>query len=279
LTQMISKEIMPLVSVVVPTYNVERYIDECFQSIFGQTYKNIEVIVVHTVSPDETYRILHKYLHRVKLVKTESRLPISRIRNLGVRQAEGDYIAFCDADDCWHPEKIRCQIETHLSNYGVGLTYTDLIRISETGQEIGRLSGHEWNFKKFLRRRFIAFSSVMVKTKLIKEAGLFDEKILAEDFDLLIRLSRVTNFKRVAGFYTYYRITPGSLSRCLSRPQHHLVVASVFAKHHMTKLRIKCYLRYILVYFLLTAINHLRRFVPHDIEARFKKIKIFKPKH
>jgi len=277
-----SKEDTPLVSVVVPAYNVERYIDECLKSIFGQTYKNIEVIVVYTASEDGTYQMLHKYLDRIKLVKTERRLPISRIRNLGVRKAIGDYTAFCDADDYWHLKKLERQIETHLSNYGAGLTYTDVITISENAQEVSRTRSQEWEFRRFLDGHFITFSSVVVETKLIKEAGLFDERIqFAEDFDLLIRLGRLTNFKRVAGFYTYHRIRSGTLTKSISKLQYLLILASVFSKYNMTKRSIKCYLKHNMIklsiechskHNRLLVVHCLGRLLPQNIKTELKKI-------
>ena len=99
----------PLVSVIVPVYNVERYLDECLNSIRQQTYENLEIIVVEDCSTDNSLNTLIKHLEdsRVKLIQHEKNSGLSAARNTGIDAAKGDYIMFVDSDDHIHNNLIQ----------------------------------------------------------------------------------------------------------------------------------------------------------------------------
>lgn len=91
-----------LITVVVPCYNVEKYVEKCIDSIINQTYKNLEIILVEDCSTDNTYEIIKKYLKkdkRIKIVKNEKNSGLSFSRNVGIKESTGKYIGFIDSDD------------------------------------------------------------------------------------------------------------------------------------------------------------------------------------
>ena len=91
---------MPKVSVILPVYNVEKYIDKCIQSLLNQTLKDVEFIFVDDCSPDKSVDIIKKYNDpRIKLVQHEVNKYTAEARNTGVKNATGEYIAFVDPDD------------------------------------------------------------------------------------------------------------------------------------------------------------------------------------
>ena len=95
----------PLISVIVPVYNVEKYLARCLDSILGQTYENLEVICVNDGSPDNSFAILHEYAAkdaRIKIVEKQNG-GLSSARNAGMVCATGDFIAFVDSDDTIAP--------------------------------------------------------------------------------------------------------------------------------------------------------------------------------
>ena len=98
-----------LVSCIVPVFNGERYIAESLQSILDQTYRPLEIIVADDGSTDSTSAVVATYGTRVRYLRQSNSGPAAA-RNLGVSVAKGDFIAFLDADDLWHPEKLECQI-------------------------------------------------------------------------------------------------------------------------------------------------------------------------
>ena len=100
---------MPLISCIVPVFNGERYIGETLNSILNQTYRPLEVIVVDDGSTDGTHKIVGKYRNNVKYIRQPNSGPW-HARNNGLRTAQGDFLAFQDADDLWHPEKLLRQM-------------------------------------------------------------------------------------------------------------------------------------------------------------------------
>src|ERR1700756_1773689 len=105
-----SQSRVPSVSVVIPAYNSARYIGETLDSVFRQTYRDFEVLVINDGSPDTEAleAVLRPYFERIVYLKQENRGPAAA-RNLGIRQARGEYIAFLDSDDCWLPEDLASQ--------------------------------------------------------------------------------------------------------------------------------------------------------------------------
>lgn len=99
----------PLVSIVIPTYNQPVFLEEALESVFAQTFRDFEVIVVNDGSTDNTRHVLEQYGDRIRLVNQENQ-GIGRARNRGMDEATGRYIAFLDHDDLWHPSKLQIQV-------------------------------------------------------------------------------------------------------------------------------------------------------------------------
>lgn len=104
----------PLISCIVPTYNSERYLKEALESIFAQTYRSVEIVVADDGSTDDTRFIVASYCDRIRFVKQTTSGPAAT-RNLGLSAARGEFMAFLDADDLWHPEKLSRQM-AHFQN-------------------------------------------------------------------------------------------------------------------------------------------------------------------
>lgn len=106
-------EQMPLVSVIMPAYNVEKYIEEAIQSVIVQSYTNWELLVIDDGSTDKTLEIVQKMAekdNRIFLIKNEKNMGVARTRNRGFELCKGEYIALLDSDDLWHAEKLEKQV-------------------------------------------------------------------------------------------------------------------------------------------------------------------------
>ncbi|WP_231461811.1 glycosyltransferase family 2 protein [Pedobacter sp. Leaf132] len=112
-----------LVSVIIPAYNAEQTIVETLNSVYAQTHKNLEVIVVNDGSTDNTLSILEKYSNPVKILSTENK-GVSHARSFGFKHAKGDYIQYLDADDLLKPKKIELQLEA-LITHNADVAYGD----------------------------------------------------------------------------------------------------------------------------------------------------------
>ena len=190
--------VFPLVSVCIGTYNREKYIRETLDSVFAQTYPNIEVIVVDDASTDGTVDIIREYGDRVRLVVRgiNSGLPAVP-RNQGVRLAGGKYVAFLDSDDVWLPEKLERQIEQLEQHPEYVLSHTWCQVIDEDGVVQGvrhaGLLAESMGFTDLLEHCYITLSTVVIRRKLLVKQGVFNEDRAyraREDYELFLRLLR-----------------------------------------------------------------------------------------
>lgn len=100
----------PTVSIVIPTFNQPQFLIEALQSVFAQTFEDYEIIVVNDGSTDKTQKVLEQFEDRIRLISQENQ-GIGRARNRGMDEARGQYIAFLDHDDLWHPRKLDAQVK------------------------------------------------------------------------------------------------------------------------------------------------------------------------
>jgi len=190
----------PIVSVIIPVYNGERYLAETLESVIAQTEVNWELIAVNDGSTDTSLEILEGYAkkipERIKVITVENG-GVSEARNTAVAAACGTYIAFVDQDDLWAPQKLQLQIKMFSRNKNLGISFTNETLVDEDGN-----TNHE-NVLKFGRDNrgnvfehlifdnFIPISSVMLKKELFVKIGGFDPCFsLAEDYDFLLKVTR-----------------------------------------------------------------------------------------
>lgn len=131
----------PLVSIVTPCYNAEKYIEETIQSVIQQQYKNWEMIIVDDISQDNTIQIIQKYTKidtRIKLFILDKKGGASLARNKAIKEANGKYIAFLDADDLWKKEKLNKQIYFMEKN-NCNFSYHNYELINEKSERLGKL--------------------------------------------------------------------------------------------------------------------------------------------
>ena len=155
-----------------PTYNNGKYIEQAIESIYAQHYDNIEIIVVDDGSTDNTKEILQQYKD-IKYFYMEHK-GISAARNLALEKSKGEYIAFCDSDDYWLPEKINTQLQYFKNNPDCKIVFTKYKNIFETADlKQNKRALHEQKvediFKKYL-------ATSIVRKELFDEYGNFVEK-------------------------------------------------------------------------------------------------------
>ena len=194
----ISIEDMPLVSVIIPTYNRKETISRSIQSVLNQTYENVEIIVVDDGSTDGTKEhILEKYGDTVVYVENHRKKGPSGARNYGVQIANGKYIAFQDSDDEWNEKKLEKQMEILLTNTDIKMVYCEVARYREE-----EFLGTRPNSQMPIEQKQGALFSYLILNPLIgtptmtveKEAfisiGGFAETLgAAEDYEFSIRFS------------------------------------------------------------------------------------------
>ena len=149
-------EEMPKLSVVIPVYNGAKFISDALDSIFSQHYENIEVIVVDDCSTDNTIEVLQSYPQSIKIIRNKINSGASHSRNQGIKNAEGEYIAFLDADDVWSKNKLSRQITAMIANPSVGLIYgaATLVNFGEDSTDLSSHDAEDISFEKSLHLMF-----------------------------------------------------------------------------------------------------------------------------
>jgi GT2 family glycosyltransferase len=185
----------PRVSVIIPCYNAAAFVAEGLESVFGQTFRDYEVLVVNDGSPDtpELEEALLPYRDRIRYLNQENGGPGSA-RNTGIAHARGEYVAFLDSDDLWAPEFLTEQLS--LIEKGFDLVYADAYLIGDSP-----IAGYTFmqkapsrgavGFESLLRRECVVYtSSVLARRQTLIDAGLFDPRFFhSEDFDLWLRVA------------------------------------------------------------------------------------------
>jgi len=189
---------IPHVSIIIPAYNVTSCIGEALESVFGQTYRDFEVIVVNDGCPDTAALegVLERYRAGIVYLKQKNRGPAGA-RNTGIQAARGELVALLDADDLWLPQFLEQQVRVLDQRPELDLLWCDSVLFGESVW-----ANHRF-FELFPPHRPVTLegiitgrcvpvtSCVLVRRAALLNAGLFDEEFRrAEDFDLWIRLAR-----------------------------------------------------------------------------------------
>jgi GT2 family glycosyltransferase len=185
----------PAVSVIMPAYNVAPFIGAALESVFAQTFKNFEVIVVNDGSPDseDLERALEPYLRRIHYLKQENR-GVSAARNTALRAARGKLVAHLDPDDLWEPDYLSKQVTALENDPSTDVLFPDAVifgDVPEAGRRLMDLcpSVGEITIEQLLNGRCHVVYSVTARREVLFRVGLFDEDLrCAEDFDLWLRL-------------------------------------------------------------------------------------------
>lgn len=215
------KNVAPTVSIIIPTYNCELYIAETIASVFNQSFKDIELIVIDDGSTDRTREIVVSFGAPVRLI-TQTNAGVCAARNRGIKEATGQYICLMDHDDYWFPGKLARQIQMLQENREAGVVYSAFIlwhRNNDGGifpdpasfdlnaypdDADNDFSG--WIYHQFLLDCWMLTSTAMFRAEVFASCGLFDESLpYSEDWDLWLRISRSYPFIKLRRPSTLYR--------------------------------------------------------------------------
>lgn len=163
----------PLISVITPVYNAEKYILQTVDSVMNQTFENFEHLLIDDRSPDNSAEIIKEYQkrdNRIQYIKLEENSGAAVARNTGIENARGRYVAFVDSDDKWYPAKLEKQLK-YMEEENKAFTYTKFELINDDGtlkKEAAQIP-EKFDYSGLLKNTAIACSTVMIDTSVIKD--------------------------------------------------------------------------------------------------------------
>jgi len=223
----------PLVSVVMPVFNAEKYLSDTINSVLSQTFSDFELIIIDDCSTDGSFKLAHAYESdpRVRALRLEANSGgPARPRNFGLKECRGKYIAFVDSDDLWHPRKLELQvalmesksifmISTSFQAIGDHVTYEEYVKERFTVGDLVDLPmalDSQISYERLLIDNLIPNSSAFVRSDAIKLFSFEEGRKYAavEDYIMWCRLHREFGFSMKLMLPLFaYRYSSASISR------------------------------------------------------------------
>lgn len=202
----------PLVSIILPTHNREKYIKKAIESVWVQTYKNIELIIIDDGSTDKTHEIISELSEKnpkIIILTNKTNLGIVRALNKGIKIAQGKYIARLDDDDFWCNErKLEKQVDFLEKNSAYALVGGGVIRVDKQGKEIVRylLPENDEDIRKvILLNNTFAHITTFFRRDMFEKVGGYDEQfVFSEDWDLWMKIGRLAKFYNFQEYFACY---------------------------------------------------------------------------
>lgn len=182
-----------LVSIIMNCLNCQRYLRKAIDSVYAQTYSHWEIIFWDNASTDNSAGIAQGYDERLRYFRGSETVPLGHARNLALKQARGEFIAFLDCDDMWLPEKLERQVAILGTSEDVGFVHGNCFRLTENQKrylEFAKPQPQGEIFRSFLTHYMVNLQTVMIRHSVLQQFdGPFDETLnLSEEFDLFLRI-------------------------------------------------------------------------------------------
>ena len=213
----------PLISIIIPVYNGERYIQSCIESLLAQRYSNKEIIVVDDGSTDNTAEVVKSIEGNINYVLQDN-AGSAVARNTGIDAAQGEFIAFNDGDDLWAPNRLHQQVKFLQENpeYGVAtgmfthvnekfqLSDTTPVDDAETVQVISERSG--WVYHTLFETSWYHIIAALVRRDVIDKVRFNPSYRRGQDYDFWLQLAHHSQIAQLSANYAYYRKNEESIS-------------------------------------------------------------------
>ena len=205
---------LPLVSIVIPTYNAGHLLERAVRSADRQSYGNIEIVIVDDCSTDDSIDGIQEKFPSVRIERTDTNSGSpARPRNIGCQVATGSWVAFLDSDDYWLPNKLEFQLAAVRQNSTLACSTNAIRRTNESGE-----TGESYlpkpprftNVKSLIEANWIVTSSILIEKKILNEVLPFPENgpTIYEDYAVWLRLVRLTELTFLNEARTFYSDEP-----------------------------------------------------------------------
>ena len=239
---------MPRVSIIMNVRNGAASLHAALDSVFAQTFTDWELIFWDDCSTDNSAKIASEYTDpKVRYLLSPEVTPLGRARELAIRQAKGEWLAFLDQDDIWLPNKLQKQIDLVEGASSVGLIYGRTVMFSTRGRERDFDHRHEFQplpegdiFERlFIDSCFISMSSAVLRRSAVEKIGGIPEQFqVSPDYHLFVEIARLYSARAVQEVVCRYRLHPGSMSHYNLRRMHEEALLVVDRWAHCLKPRL-----------------------------------------
>lgn len=215
-----------LVSIIVCSYNHEKYIKECLDSIKTQTYPNIQLIVADDASPDNSAKTFENWLkennYPAKTNFHKKNTGLSAMLNECIELVEGNFIKIIAADDFLHPESIeKCVTKLEKLGNEYGMVFTDTFAINESSDIIADVADYNVTGnveplvfrQEMIKGNRIAALTVVMRTNAVKETGKYDSKLIVEDYYRWLKINEKYLICYIPEKLAYYRMHAENISK------------------------------------------------------------------
>lgn len=226
----------PNVSIIIPVKNCIAYIEEALQSVLQQSFTDFELLIIDDGSTDADYKKFENLDSRIRVIRLEG-LGVSKARNTGMLSANGDLIAFLDADDIWFPGKLEAQVRYFSEHPEVGVVFGAFKRWTENADglfepaqalvtDCSIVSGCDearsgWLYCKLLDGLLVGMNTAIVRRKVYEAIGGFNEDMpQGEDYDFWLKASRLSEMHALNAPVALYRIHKASAMHKLPAENH-----------------------------------------------------------
>ena len=211
----------PLVSVIIPAYNHEKYIGECLDSILSQDYSNFEIIILDDGSKDKTPEVIKNYAAkdtRIIFIQNEQNIGLTQTLNKALKSyVKGEYVIQIASDDKFCENRIRKQVEYMETHPQYGMAYSRAFLIDENSKTIGETKINPktgWIFEELFLARFnITAYTCIYRNEIFKEVGYYDEQALIEDSDIWYKITKIYQVGFIDIYSAFYRRHVNNMSK------------------------------------------------------------------
>lgn len=255
---------MQKVSVIIPAYNKADLTVQTVNSVLAQTYKNVEIIVVDDGSTDDTAHKLSIFGDKIKYLLKKNGGACSA-RNAGLRKASGEFIAFLDCDDLYHPTKIERSVDYLNKHPEFGFVHTGVNWIDNDGKKVGtnidkRSRKEGWIADRLIYGNFLCNPTIVARQQFVRSIGGFDESMFAPaDWDFWLKLAEKCQAGFISEALTDYRITDNYTFKHIERviDEERRVIGNFFKRNSLAaqkcdtkKVMANFHFRYALCFFI-----------------------------
>ena len=206
---------MNLVSIIIPYFKKKDYILDAINSILNQTYQNFEIIIVYDDIDKSELSLIYKIQkvdNRIKVLINKKNLGAGLSRNYAIKNSNGKYIAFLDADDIWNVEKLKKQVNI-MEKKNLSITHTSYVILDKNNNHANIRLAKNLDYKKLLKSCDVGLSTVMIKKDLFSKKNKFSNLKTKEDYALWLLLTKAGYiFYPIKEILTSWRISQNSLS-------------------------------------------------------------------